>query len=68
MNYIKHNSTDESNQLLILLKENYPGEFTNASLLNTVGNLLLRLNENLEWALINIQLYPKDGNLFESLG
>ena len=34
--------------------------------------ILLRSNENLEWALelfkMNIQLYPEDGNLWDSLG
>ena len=32
----------------------------------------MRLNEDLEWALklfkINVQLYPEDGNLWDSLG
>ena len=72
MNYIKQNSTDSSNGLLTLLQENYADDFTNASLLNTIGNLLLRLNKNLDWALelfkINVQHYPDDGNLFDSLG
>ena len=40
--------------------------------LNTIGNIILRSNENLEWALelfkINVQLYPDDGNLWDSLG
>ncbi|WP_033958905.1 serine hydrolase domain-containing protein [Psychroserpens jangbogonensis] len=72
MNYIKHHSTDKSNELITLLQENYADNFTNASLLNTIGNLQLRSNENLDWALelfkINVQRYPDDGNLFDSLG
>lgn len=72
MNYIKQNSTDKSNRLLTLLQENYADDFTNANILNTIGNLLLRLNENLDWVLelfkINVQHYPGDGNLFDSLG
>ncbi len=51
MNYIKQHSTDKSNDLLSLLQENYADDFTNSGVLNTIGNLLLRLNENLEWAL-----------------
>ena len=72
MNYIKQHSTDKSNELIALLQENYADNFTNESLLNTIGNLQLRLNENLDWALelfkINVQRYPDDGNLFDSLG
>ncbi len=72
MNYLKQHQTDKSDKLLALLQENYADEFSNSSLLNTLGNLLLRLNENLEWALElfknNVQLYPEDGNLWDSLG
>jgi len=72
MNYIKQHSTDKSNELITLLKENYAEDFANSGVLNTIGNLLLRLNENLEWALElfkkNVQLYTEDGNLWDSLG
>ena len=60
------------NDLIRLLQENYADDFTNSGLLNTIGNLLLRFNENLKWALElfkkNVQLYPEDGNLWDSLG
>jgi tetratricopeptide (TPR) repeat protein len=60
------------NDLIRLLQENYADDFTNSGLLNTIGNLLLRFNENLNWALElfkkNVQLYPEDGNLWDSLG
>lgn len=72
MNYIKQHSTATSNELVLLLQEDYADDFTNSGALNTTGNLLLGLNENLEWALeffkINVQLYPEDGNLWDSLG
>ncbi|MDT0553038.1 serine hydrolase domain-containing protein [Urechidicola vernalis] len=72
MDYINQHSTDKSNALLALLQENYADDFRNGGLLNTLGNLLLRFNENLDWALeffkMNIQLYPEDGNLWDSLG
>lgn len=72
MNYIKENPTNKSKELISLLKENYTDDFTNSRTLNTVGNLLIRFNENLNWAVelfkINVQLYPKDGNLWDSLG
>jgi CubicO group peptidase (beta-lactamase class C family) len=72
MNYIKKHSTDKSHDLFTLLQKNYADDFTNSGLLNTIGNLLLRLNKNLNWALelfkMNVQLYPEDGNLWDSLG
>jgi len=72
MDYIKQHSTDKSNELLTLLQENYADDFRNGGLLNTLGNLLLRLNENLSWSLelfkMNVKLYPEDGNLWDSLG
>lgn len=70
--YIKEHSTDQSHELIRLLQDEYADDFTNASPLNTVGNLLLKFNENLDWALelfkLNVQFYPEDGNLWDSLG
>ncbi|WP_036195302.1 serine hydrolase domain-containing protein [Maribacter antarcticus] len=72
MNYIKQHSTDKSNDLLTLLQGKYTDDFTNSSPINTIGNLLLRSNENLKWIIelfkMNVQLYPEDGNLWDSLG
>ena len=72
MNYLKQQPSDKSNELITLLQENYTDDFTNSGVLNTIGNLLLRLNENSEWALElfkqNVQLYSDDGNLWDSLG
>ncbi len=72
IDFIKQHPTNESEALLGLLRENYADEFTNSSLLNTVGNVLLMLNKNTDWALElfkkNVELYPDDGNLWDSLG
>jgi CubicO group peptidase (beta-lactamase class C family) len=73
MDYIKQHSTDKSKELLTLLQENYADDITDSRLLNSFGNLLIgRLNKNLDWALelfkINVQQYPEDGNLWDSLG
>ncbi len=72
MTYLKQHSIDKSNELLNMLQENYADDFTNSGTLNTIGYLLLRSNENLDWALelfkINMQQYPEDGNLWDSLG
>lgn len=72
MNYINQHTTDNSDELTELLQKNYADDYTNSRLFNTIGNLLLRLNENKNWALelfkINVQRYPDDGNLWDSLG
>ena len=72
MNYIKQHPTNKSNELLILLQENYVDDFTNSGVLNTIGNIVLKSKEKLEWTIelfkINVQLYPEDGNLWDSLG
>lgn len=72
MDYIKENPTNKSMELISLLKKNHADDFTNSRILNTVGNLVLKSNKNLNWALElfnrNVHLYPKDGNLWDSLG
>jgi CubicO group peptidase (beta-lactamase class C family) len=73
VNYIRQHSTDKSKELLALLQENYADDLRNGGLINSIGNLLIgMLNENLDWALelfkINVQQYPDDGNLWDSLG
>lgn len=72
MQYLQKNPINKSKELISLLKENYADEFTNSRSLNTVGNLLIQYNENINWAIelfkINVQLYPNDGNLWDSLG
>ncbi|NER13506.1 serine hydrolase [Leptobacterium flavescens] len=72
MDYIKQHPTDQSGELVRLLQENYADDLTDSGLLNTIGNLLIRFDKNLNWALelfkINVQQYPEDGNLWDSLG
>lgn len=72
ISFIKQFSIDKSQHLISLLRENYLDDFSSSRLLNSLGNLLLMLNENKDWAIelfkINVQLYPKDGNLWDSLG
>ncbi len=72
MEYTKENPTNKSKELIKLLKKNYTDDFTNSRTLNTIGNLIIRFKGNLSWAIElfkkNIELYPKDGNLWDSLG
>ncbi len=71
MDYIKQHPKENSNELIALLKEKYSEDF-NSRLLNTIGNLLVRSTKNLDWAIVlfqkNIELHPKNGNLWDSLG
>jgi CubicO group peptidase (beta-lactamase class C family) len=71
-NYTKQHTTDTSKELLAILKEKYSSDFTHAGVLNTLGNVLLRTNKNVDWALelfkMNVQRYPKEGNIWDSLG
>lgn len=72
VDYIRKNSSVKAKELLRLLQEKYPNDFTNSRSLNSIGNILLMLNENSQWAVAlfkkNIELYPNDGNLWDSLG
>jgi len=70
--YMKTKTTDSANHLISLLEENYADELSSSRLLNSLGNLLLMMNENKDWALelfkLNVQKHPHDGNLWDSLG
>ncbi len=70
--YIREHPTDTSKQLFVSLQKKYAEEYSKSGLLNTLGYVLLRLNENVDWALEffkkNVQRYPEDGNLWDSLG
>lgn len=72
VNYINQHATGQSDSLISLLKERYSEEYDSPRFLNSMGNLLLMLNQNFDWALelfkINVQRFPEDGNLWDSLG
>ena len=72
IDYMRKNNVEKSGELITLLKQKYPTHFTNSRLLNSVGNILLMINEHPEWSVEifkrNIELYPNDGNLWDSLG
>ncbi|CAM1344503.1 serine hydrolase [Tenacibaculum amylolyticum] len=72
LGYMENNSSDKSEELIALLKEKYAENFTSSRLLNSIGNILLMLNQHKDWAVAlfekNVDLYPNDGNLWDSLG
>ena len=70
--YMENNSSDNPEKFIALLEEKYPEDFTSSRLLNSIGNILLMINQHKDWAVAlfekNTERYPKDGNLWDSLG
>ncbi|WP_445385777.1 serine hydrolase [Robiginitalea sp. IMCC44478] len=72
INYMAKNTIANAEELIALLKEKYPDNFTSSRLLNSIGNILLMMDKHKDWVVAlfkkNVQLYPNDGNLWDSLG
>jgi CubicO group peptidase (beta-lactamase class C family) len=72
VNYMKNNSPDKVEELIFVLKENYPDDLTSSRPLNSLGNILLMRKENNQWAIElfkkNIETHSNNGNLWDSLG
>ena len=72
VSYMGTNSSDKTEELIAILKQRYNDNFTSSRLLNSIGNILLMINKHKDWAIAlfrkNIELYPNDGNLWDSLG
>ncbi|NQY36144.1 MAG: DUF3471 domain-containing protein [Alteromonadaceae bacterium] len=55
-----------------MIKKEYSENFKDASVLNRLGYLILGENTNVAWAIelfkLNVQLFPDDGTLWDSLG
>lgn len=72
VSFMENNNSDKPEELIALLKQKYSDDFTSSRLLNSIGNILLMINEHKDWAVAlfrkNIELYPSEGNLWDSLG
>ena len=72
LNFVKGHSAEESDQLFTTIKKDFNSEFDSPVILNRLGNVLLKENSHLDWAVKlfekNVELYPEDGNLWDSLG
>ena len=70
--FMENHRSEKHEELIALLKEKYTDDFTSSRLLNSIGNILLMINEHKNWAVAlfekNIELFPSDGNLWDSLG
>ena len=68
--FVNLNGPDQANRLLSLIRTEHKAEFE-PGVLNRIGFMLIE-RERLEWAValfeLNIQLFPDDGNLWDSLG
>ncbi|NER13495.1 serine hydrolase [Leptobacterium flavescens] len=72
MDFVKKNKADQADALLSLIKQEYGNDFKNANVLNQVGYMLLENDPNSDWTLelfkLNVQLFPNNANLWDSLG
>lgn len=70
--FMEQHPSTASEQLFSLLSNQYPEAYGRSNLLNSLGNLVLRLHKDPTWALSlfkkNTQRFPQDGNLWDSLG
>ena len=71
LNFVASNSPSELGKLNEFMKEKQGSPIQDGSLLNRIGLHFMR-NEELNWAIAilttNIQLFPNDGNLWDTLG
>lgn len=55
-----------------MIKKEYSSDLRNGDTLNDIGYMMLRQEENPDWAIelfrFNVQLFPDNGNLWDSLG
>jgi CubicO group peptidase (beta-lactamase class C family) len=70
--YVKKTTLVSDTQLLSYYKEMVGDTITNPTVLNRLASIYFRFNEHTDWALelykLNVQLFPDDGNLWDSLG
>ncbi|MBC8769347.1 serine hydrolase [Arenibacter sp. BSSL-BM3] len=70
--FMKTNPSENAERLPDFVRTELKGEFINPSILNILGYSRLKKEDNPGWALalfkLNVKLFPKDGNLWDSLG
>lgn len=70
--FIKTNDLNSADKLPAFLKEELKGNFSDRAILNRIGYSRLKKEEKPGWALemfkLNVQYFPKNGNLWDSLG
>ena len=70
--FIKINPITNASKLPAFLKKEIKNNFNNPSILNQIAYSKLKKEDKPNWALelfkLNVKLFPKDGNLWDSLG
>jgi CubicO group peptidase (beta-lactamase class C family) len=70
--FMKTNDSMNAAELPSFLKKELKGDFNDPAILNRVGYKRMEKEEEAGWALeifkLNVRLFPKDGNLWDSLG
>jgi len=70
--FINMNTADNANRLIAFLEEHLNSKFTDKAVFNRIGFKRIAKEKNPAWGLellkLNVQLFPNDGNLWDSLG
>ncbi|APZ47118.1 penicillin-binding protein [Polaribacter reichenbachii] len=70
--FMKTNPSSNAAKLPVFLKKKLNNEFKDHAILNRLGFSRLKKEDKPDWALelfkLNVKLFPKDGNLWDSLG
>lgn len=70
--FINTNTTDKANGLGTFLDENLNSKFNDKAVFNRIGFKLIEKEKEPAWGLellkLNVQIFPSDGNLWDSLG
>ena len=70
--FINSNTTDNPSKLIPFLEEHLNSKFTDKAVFNRIGFKRLAKEKDPAWGLellkLNVQLFPNDGNLWDSLG
>lgn len=72
LDFIEKNEADQADKLKTLIKQEYGAEFEDANVLNQIGYMLLKEDKTSNWIIelfrLNVQLFPNNANLWDSLG
>lgn len=75
--FMNSHGVEQSNELALLIKDQYSNALRSPDQLNALGyrilkNEIMEVEENVQWAIeifkLNTELYPEDGNVWDSLG
>ena len=70
--FINSNTTDNASNLIAFLEEHLNSKFTDKAVFNRIGFKRIVKEKDPAWGLellkLNVQLFPNDGNLWDSLG